>query len=538
MAKTPYLHRRGNNFYFRVTVPSKLRPFLGCREIVKTLKTQNHNDAVPLALLLGSQSKSLFNKVRVMSEKKDHSSDIKELFDLLVAHDEKNHGKPLPTIEGLSVEERAIQWRREFNYTRDKEQLQDQIIEQKLQHIAEMKHHSELNSEKEKSVRETLESLPDHLLALLSPSSIVPDISSPMLSEAIAGYIEFYESTGKKVMLGKIKQQLPMFLELVGDKPVHELKKSDVTGYFKKLQKLPKSWSYKHNKGMTLEQIISENEGKEGLAEGTVKRSYRPVLSGFFNTAPNIGDLEDFPTLSIGKGAITYKGNKPIGHEKQRAMTPEELCQLFEGTEMREFAKDTTKHHMYWLPHIGLYTGARINEICQLNPQSDILEKDGIWHFNLTEDTDTEQSDDEVEKSIKNHKERRVPVHSQLIALGLIDYIKAIKKRGASRLFPDWKPVQGKSSSKADDWFLDHIRAIKLRDETPFKRLVGFHAFRHTFINHAYENDIEHYYVLTGHDDNSTSKVLQGYRGNKGLPKLQAMMDKFNFDIDFIKPVM
>jgi integrase len=184
-----------------------------------------------------------------------------------------------------------------------------------------------------------------------------------------------------------------------------------------------------------------------------------------------------------------------------------------------------------------LYTGARINEICQLNPQTDILEEDGVWYFKMTEDTDAELSDNDVEQSIKNHKERRVPVHSQLISLGLIYYVQRLKKQGAKRLFPAWKPVLGKASSKADDWFLDYIRTIGLRDETPFKMLVGFHAFRHTFMNHAHDNDIENYYTLSGHDDKTTSKVIQGYRGNKGLPKLKLMMEKFDFDIDFIEPI-
>jgi len=534
MAKTPYLHRRGNNFYFRVTVPLKLRPTIGCREIVKALKTQNHNEAVPLALLLGSKTKSLFNRVEAMPDKKDYSDELKQAFDLLIAeHDASPLTKPTSTHDGLTLEQRITQWRREFKHTQDKEELHDQIIEQKLQHLAKTKLNDKHSSDIEKAVREALSKYPPSQ----PTTDTIPEKTSPMLSEAIKKYISWYESEDKLSMLRKIKQQLPMFLELVGDKPVHKLTQEDVNDYFSNLLQLPKDWSYKQKKGMSLKQIIHANEGKEGLAEGTVKRSYRAAISGFFTVIPNIIGTGVLPALNTGKGVISYKGNKRIGYGKQRAMKPEELVRLFEGIEMRAFAHDKSKLHQFWLPHIGLYTGARINEICQLNPQADILEEDGVWYLNMTEDTDVEQRDEDVEQSIKNHKERRVPVHSKLISLGFIDYVKSIKKQGANRLFPAWKPIQGKASAKASDWFLDHIRAIGLRDDTPFKMLAGFHAFRHTFINYAYENDIEHYYVLSGHDDKTTSKEIKGYRGKKGLPKLQRMVEKFNFEIDFTKPV-
>jgi integrase len=539
MAKTPHLHRRGNNFYFRVTVPSKLRPFLGCREIVKTLKTQNHNEAIPLALLLGSKTKSLFNRVEAMSDKKDHSDELKQAFDRLIAeHDVSPNTKQYSSHGDLTTKQLIAQWRRDFEHTREKEGLQEQIIEQKLQHVAEIKLRDVHNDDKKKAVNEALSMLSNYLGSELAPTtSIVREKTSPTLSWAIDDYISYYRTEGHKPMLSKIEQQLPMFLEIVGNKQVHHLEQSDINSYFEEIQKLPSNWASLQKKGMSLKKIINDNEGKEGLAEATVKKSYRAVLSGFIAILRIRVGLTTLQSLSTDKGVISYKGNKRIGYGKQRAITPDELKRLFEGIEMREFANDKEKLHMFWLPHIGLYTGARINEICQLNPQTDILEEDGVWYFKMTEDTDAELSDNDVEQSIKNHKERRVPVHSQLISLGLIYYVQRLKKQGAKRLFPAWKPVLGKASSKADDWFLDYIRTIGLRDETPFKMLVGFHAFRHTFMNHAHDNDIENYYTLSGHDDKTTSKVIQGYRGNKGLPKLKLMMEKFDFDIDFIEPI-
>lgn len=45
MAKTPYLVRRKNIFYFRLAVPAELREIVKSREIVQSLKTENRLDA-------------------------------------------------------------------------------------------------------------------------------------------------------------------------------------------------------------------------------------------------------------------------------------------------------------------------------------------------------------------------------------------------------------------------------------------------------------------------------------------------------------
>lgn len=47
------------------------------------------------------------------------------------------------------------------------------------------------------------------------------------------------------------------------------------------------------------------------------------------------------------------------------------------------------------MPHIGLFTGARVNEICQVNPQTDTREEDGIWYFSITDET---EGDERVKK--------------------------------------------------------------------------------------------------------------------------------------------
>jgi len=52
MAKTPYLVRRKNVFYFRLSVPVTLRDSLNVREFFQSLRTENREEASYRALTL------------------------------------------------------------------------------------------------------------------------------------------------------------------------------------------------------------------------------------------------------------------------------------------------------------------------------------------------------------------------------------------------------------------------------------------------------------------------------------------------------
>jgi integrase len=129
----------------------------------------------------------------------------------------------------------------------------------------------------------------------------------------------------------------------------------------------------------------------------------------------------------------------------------------------------------YWVPLLGLYTGARQSELCQLRiedlqdtPEGFVLYvlRDGEDHADGTPGTTTK-----TEAS-----NRRLPVHSDLIALGLKDYWQDMKDAGHKVLFPDIKRAPDRSAGEYfSDWFL-----IYRRQQGIDKRWVDFHAFRHT----------------------------------------------------------
>lgn len=82
----------------------------------------------------------------------------------------------------------------------------------------------------------------------------------------------------------------------------------------------------------------------------------------------------------------------------------------------------------YWLPIIGAFTGARITEIAQLLV-ADVQQEDGQWflRFAVTEKWQSLKRD---------ASQRTIPMHSELVRLGLPEYAKAMHEACESRLFP------------------------------------------------------------------------------------------------------
>lgn len=79
---------------------------------------------------------------------------------------------------------------------------------------------------------------------------------------------------------------------------------------------------------------------------------------------------------------------------------------------------------------LALYTGARLNELCQLLV-NDIKFDGDIAFFSINDDGD---------KKLKTSAAVRiVPIHSELVKMGFMDYVKEMREKKSVRLFPELK---------------------------------------------------------------------------------------------------
>lgn len=381
------------------------------------------------------------------------------------------------------------------------------------------------------------------------PTPTLDSVEQNHLSEVIQDYLDTYPAKKQAAMYKKITGVLPMFLEVVGDKPLCQLRQTDINQFFDLVQTLPPRWKdIVRQRKMTVRQVAELGLGE--MSPGTFDGTYKAAITPFLKWAYTNWQDRGFPT-TLTTQMITYRGDRVEGEAHQRAFTTEELSKLFSSPQIAAFAKDQDNLHKYWLPHLGLFTGARINELCQLNPQIDVRpdEKTGIWFLDITEDS---EADEKIIKAVKTAPSRRkVPIHSQLIKLGFLDYVNYVKERGDKLLFAKFPPSSGRASAKARKWFGEFLVETDLRDDTPGAKITGMHAFRSTFLSRAMNLKVVNAEAITGHAQNVTilstvqdgmvggqvSKVVQRYQGELELQNKRKILEHISWpELKFIMP--
>jgi integrase len=120
----------------------------------------------------------------------------------------------------------------------------------------------------------------------------------------------------------------------------------------------------------------------------------------------------------------------------------------------------------YWVPLLGLYSGARISELVQLR-RRDIEQVGGMYVMSVTD-----QGDDQQVKTAASV--RKVPLHSDVVRLGFIDYVERTAAQADQPLWPAVPVREGKCGGYFSQWFGTYRRGLGLG------RYPDFHCLRHT----------------------------------------------------------
>lgn len=154
---------------------------------------------------------------------------------------------------------------------------------------------------------------------------------------------------------------------------------------------------------------------------------------------------------------------KPIKADKLAALFSAPLFQAYDLPQVKTAGRDAA----YWIPVLGAYTGARVTELAQLLV-SDIRQDGDLWCISIM--------DEQEWQSVKNSPSKRViPMHHELVRLGLPEYAASMKQAGHERLFP-MAPVSALNNAGGPfaTWF------SKLKIAHGWGPENTFHSFRHT----------------------------------------------------------
>ncbi len=255
--------------------------------------------------------------------------------------------------------------------------------------------------------------------------------------------------------------------------------------------------------GLSFKEIVESNRtiGKRTLADKTVNRMLS-ALSKYCDWLRANEFLESNPVdghyLEIDK---RKRKVRPYSTDQLTAIFTSPLFSACAGDDSEHIAGDVKiRDWRYWLPFISLFSGARLGEIAQLFID-DVREQNGVWFFHVTDEEDADGPD---EKSIKTEGSARVvPIHPELIRLGLLDYREQLKARGETRLFPTAERDTRGHFGEASRFFGRYFAKIGVKID----RTTNFHSFRHgvadAFRRAGYLD--EQFAMLLGHTEGTTT---------------------------------
>ena len=281
-----------------------------------------------------------------------------------------------------------------------------------------------------------------------------------------------------------------LFVNVEGDIPLDHITRQFMSAYKDKLMRIPPNMNkMKEYKEMSIEEVIASNPEKT-LSVNSINKYIRR-MSGLFNYAVKNG----FMSMNPADGMQIRRSKRP--DEERKPYTKQDLIKIFHSKEYLE-----GKHrHVYcrWTPLIALYTGCRLEEICQLHLE-DVRQEDGVWVFDIN---------NSHEKNVKTLSSiRLVPIHPKLIELGLLDYSEGLRKKGEKRLFPELRQRRDGYGQTVSKWYQRYKKNCGIEEGKTF------HSFRHTFITHLKHKQVDPFMIheLDGHAIDSETMGRYGKR--------------------------
>jgi integrase len=222
---------------------------------------------------------------------------------------------------------------------------------------------------------------------------------------------------------------------------------------------LPSNWTKRFPRLTTMQ--AAEHAKANGIApmDPTTANKHLGRMSSMLRWA----EREDFITRNPAAGLKVAKPQTDA-RDARRPFSIDQLQLIVTAL------PDRTSGGRFWIPVICMFTGLRMGEACQLRTD-DIETEHGIPVLQVRPDQDAGT------RLKTRHSRRTVPIHPELIRIGLLDHVQAMRAGGHDQLFPELRrDRRGSYSGHFQRWanrFLDRAGAKGERQ--------SFHSLRHTF---------------------------------------------------------
>ena len=341
---------------------------------------------------------------------------------------------------------------------------------------------------------------------------------SPKLSEMKDDFL------GERLLSGfspkstrEIGSTIDDFIEIVGDIQISQVIPKDAREFKRIISLLPK---HRHQSprysNLNIKQIL-ELKNVEGQKPKNInKLIYRVRI--FFRWLRN--NYREYVPQNYFEGLSVQ--SKKITRPRE-GFSNEELNQIFDPAKYLGYTirnlKRRTKLTSFFVPLIGLHTGMRLEEICQMRLKDISTAGDyDVFKVVISEDT-----------KLKNiQSERIIPIHENLKKLGFLDYCKYLRKLKYERVFYDLEKNRDGYGRNMGRFFMDYLKKIEIYQ---FQSKV-FHSLRHTFITNLLQNGVREELVngLDGHQQKTMSTTIYFKGGFPADVLYEEGISKLNYE--------
>jgi integrase len=344
----------------------------------------------------------------------------------------------------------------------------------------------------------------------------VPQIGAPAVptGETLSAALEGWKRERERptATLAEYERAIRLFTELHGDLPIVQMKRNHARQFREALQQVPRTRTGKLLKAPLPELAAWGRKHPEAqkINPGTVNK----LLGGVQAVAVWARDKGGMVPDEVQWADPFSRMRLEVDDSDRAPFEPEELQAIFSSPVFTKGERPTggKGDAAFWLPLLGLFTGARRGELASLRP-SDIAHDPAIGAVSIYFTADRKAG-----KRLKNRQSVRVvPVHPELIRLGFLDFVaEQARTRGkVAWLFPQIAP--GTSGAKDwSKWFTRYLHANGVKDTAKV-----FHSFRHGFVDALRAANVsdELNTALVGHSDGKKNGRVHAMYGAKKIAR-------------------
>lgn len=465
----PLFLTRPSGLYVRFLIPADLRDAIGSRFVVRSLDGRRGDQARLLAAAYGVALSRAFDRFR----RGDAMVDIKKLLDSA---------------------------RQANDYGEIREWTASDVKIGRLNLGAVSVNGRDDTEDFVRAIRALLDAPTNAAAPAPTVVPAAPQEPSALLSDAITDHLgDLARRRLAPDTITESRHSLRIFLSTTGDIPVRDIKIDHARAFLDAVRWWPRRATVRPQyRNLSVLEIIEAGK-RDQVPEPSphTLNKHHQRLGAFLNSLVNSDLLGKNPLKGL-KAELDTSTDLDTG----RPFTAAELATIFEPERFRAWASKAP--HRWWGPMLGLYTGARVNEIAQIY-LDDVREVSGVWGIFLWKSGRGQK--------IKNKSSIRfVPLARPLLDAGFLDFVEDMQKIGHPRLFPHLPAgtrKDGAPNGKGYGRQLSRQFGAYVK-EVGIEKRVGFHAFRHTLSTMLAEAGVSSADIamITGHAVRSDAPVL------------------------------